>query len=143
MENQEKVWNAIAKPWANFRQKPVDEVVEFLKNKKGKILDLGCGSGRNFTKINGTIYAVDFSEKMLEVAKESARKKNIKVELVKSAVSKLSFEDNFFDAAIFVSVLQCVQTKEKRRESLKELFRVLKPKVQVYISVGGFNQNKF
>ena len=37
MENQEKVWNAIAEPWRNFRQKPIDEVVEFLKNKKGKI----------------------------------------------------------------------------------------------------------
>ena len=44
MESQEKIWDAIAEEWNRFRQKQVAEAIEFLKDKKGKILDLGCGS---------------------------------------------------------------------------------------------------
>ncbi len=143
MENQENIWNAIAKPWSTFRLNPVDEVVKFLKDKKGKILDLGCGSGRNFTKIDGTIYAVDFSEKMLKLAKEYAEKNRVKTEFTKAEVFDLPFKDNFFDAAIFVAVLHCIPTAEKREKSLRELFRVLKPNAEAFISVWDKNQDRF
>lgn len=31
---QEKVWDAVAENWAEFRTRPVDEVVEFLDKKR-------------------------------------------------------------------------------------------------------------
>jgi len=143
MENQKKIWNAISQPWKSFRVKPIGEIVEFLKNKKGKILDLGCGSGRNFVKINGTIYGVDFSENMLKFAKERAEKNEFKVELAKSEVFDLPFDGDFFDAAIFVAVLHCIPDAKKREKALKELFRVLKPKAEAFISVWDKNQKRF
>lgn len=73
--SQDKIWDEISVPWKNFRVKPVEEVVNFLKNKEGKILDLGCGSGRNFTKTKGKIYGVDFSNNMLKFAKAYAKKR--------------------------------------------------------------------
>ncbi len=137
---QEKVWDNIAEEWHEFKKKQYPDFKEFIKNKKGKLLDLGCGSGRNFVKNpNLQIYGVDFSKEMLKLAKQNAKKKGVDVILKKSSVNKLSFKDNFFDFAIYISALHCLETKEKRENSLKELLRVLKPKSQTMISV--WNRN--
>lgn len=141
--NQEEIWDGIAKSWNEFRIKPIDEVVDFLKDKNGKILDLGCGNGKHFPCMNGEIYGIDFSENMLKHAKEFAEKNNIKINLKKSSASDLPFEDNFFDSAIFVAVLHCIPEKENREKALKELFRVLKPRAEAWISVWDKNQEKF
>jgi ubiquinone/menaquinone biosynthesis C-methylase UbiE len=143
MEDQEKVWDNIAKPWKSFRVKPLEEVQEFLKTKKGNILDLGCGTGRNLAKIQGTIYAMDFSEKMLKHAKEYSKKNKIKAEFVKASADSLPFKEDFFDSAIFIAVLHCIETKEKREKTLKELLRVLKPNSEALISVWDYNQKRF
>lgn len=141
--NQKEIWDSIAVPWKTFRVKPIKETQEFLKDKSGNVLDLGCGSGRNFMKIKGTIYGVDFSEKMLKHAKEYAEKNKIKVRLIKSDAVNLPFKKNFFDAGIFVAVLHCISNEEDREKSLKELLRVLKPNAEALISVWDYNQKKF
>jgi|TARA_Y100000296_G_C5057370_1_gene197979 ubiquinone/menaquinone biosynthesis C-methylase UbiE len=133
--NQQKVWNKIALEWNKFRIKPLKEVQEFLKNKKGNILDLGCGTGRNFIKINGLIYGIDFSSEMIKFAKINAEKKDIKVETSISSLENLPFENNFFNSTIFIATLHCIETKEKRKKTLKELFRVLKPNSECLITV--------
>jgi len=133
--NQEKIWNTIASDWSKFRVKTIKEVTEFLKNKTGNILDLGCGSGRNFVKIDGTIYGVDFSADMIKFAKESAEKKEIKVKLIKTNTINLPFNDDFFDSVIYIAALHCIPKSEDRKKSLKELLRVLKPNAEVLITV--------
>jgi len=140
--NQQKVWDSIAEDWSRFRVKTVGEVKEFLKNKKGKILDLGCGTGRNFMKINGKIYGVDFSEEMIKHAKINAKEKQIKAEFLISSLGNLIFEDNYFDSAIYIASLHCVVSKEERENSLKELFRVLKPEREALITVWSKNHMK-
>ena len=42
MQNQQKVWNSIAEDWKKFSLYTTEEVKEFLTDKKGNILDLGC-----------------------------------------------------------------------------------------------------
>ncbi|MBI4116907.1 class I SAM-dependent methyltransferase [Candidatus Pacearchaeota archaeon] len=143
MKNQQEVWNSIAVPWKSFRVNPIPEVSEFLKNKNGKILDLGCGSGRNFTKVNGKIYGVDFSEEMLKHAKKFVEKNKFDVELAKAEAFDLPFKNNFFDAAICAAVLHCIPDAEKRETALRELFRVLKPNAEAWFSVWDKNQKKF
>tara|TARA_Y100000310_G_scaffold27990_1_gene26615 strand:- start:7693 stop:8325 length:633 start_codon:yes stop_codon:yes gene_type:complete len=140
---QQKIWNNIAIPWKKFRVKPLEEVKEFLKNKTGNILDLGCGTGRNFVKIQGTIYGIDFSEKMLKHAKEYSKKNKIKAKFMKKSIDCLPYKENFFDSAIFIAVLHCIETAKKREKSLKELLRVLKPNSEALISVWNYNQERF
>ncbi len=77
IEIQAKVWDKIAKLWHKYRDRPIPEVVNFLQGKKGKILDLGCGSGRNFIKLDAELYAVDFSSEQLKHAREIARSQTI------------------------------------------------------------------
>jgi len=140
--NQEKAWNKIAPMWNNYRKKPMDGVKDFLKNKKGNILDLGCGSGRNFIKTKGTIYGIDFSEQMLKFAKQNAKAKSIKTKLIHSKVSNIPIESNFFDSAIFMATLHCIKWKRDRKKALKELFRTLKPGADAMISIWSRNSKR-
>jgi ubiquinone/menaquinone biosynthesis C-methylase UbiE len=141
--SQEEVWDNIATPWKEYRAKPIQEVIDFLKNKKGNILDLCCGTGRNFAKINGVIYGVDFSKNMLKYAKKFADKEKIKVILKKSKADKLSFKNNFFDSAIYIASLHSLETEKERKNSLKELYRTLRPGSEALITVWDKNQKRF
>tara|TARA_Y100000310_G_C20617856_1_gene781628 strand:+ start:230 stop:847 length:618 start_codon:yes stop_codon:yes gene_type:complete len=137
--NQEKTWDKIAKPWKEFRVKIPQSVEKFLKNKKGKILDLGCGSGRNFAKISGlSWYGVDFSKQMLKYAKKRAEKLGINLDEIKKAeADNLPFEDNYFDAVLCYAVLHGIDGNKKRKKILKEIYRVLKSGGVGFVSVWG------
>lgn len=139
MENQEKVWDKIAEKWNMFREIPSPTTSDFLKDKTGKILDLGCGSGRNFPAFNkdAHIYALDFSKEMLNHAKQKAKKLKLKSEFFHSSTNKLPFKDNEFDATICIAVLHCIPDKKDRIKTIKEIYRTLKPKSQALISVWG------
>ena len=142
--NQIKVWNKIAKPWKTYVIKRIPIVEEFLKGKKGKIVDLGCGSGRNMIsnpKIN--YYGIDFSELQLKQAEEFIKKNKIKAKLYKSEAYNLAFKDNYFDYGLFISTLHCLESKEKREKALKEFYRVLKQNSQLLISVWNSEDKRF
>ena len=137
--NQKQVWNKIANKWKDFRINPVPPVIKFLKNKKGKVLDLGCGSGRNLIDDkNLEFYGIDFSEEMIKIAKQKPYKK-----VLQSNAWEIKFPDNFFDYAIYVSALHCIPSEKNREKSLIELSRVLKPKARAFISVWDKEQPKF
>ncbi len=51
MESQEKVWDAIAPEWHEFKTSPSVAATDFINSSKGKVLDFGSGSGRNLLKV--------------------------------------------------------------------------------------------
>jgi len=141
-QSQEKVWDKLAEKWHEYRKNTVYEVLDFLKGKKGKILDMGCGSGRNIIKLSGVEwYGVDFSGEMLKIAERDAKAKNIKAVFFKSTLEKLPFEDNSFGYVTFISTLHCIEKKSNRKKALKELFRVLKKNREAVISVWDKQEN--
>lgn len=137
---QKDVWDSLAEPWHHFRQKPVEEAMDFLKNAPGNILDLGCGSGRNFTKTNGKLFALDSSENMLRFGKLNAEERNISVNLVKANATSIPFKNKMFDAIILISALHNI---ENRDECVRELRRILKENAPAMISVWNKNQPRF
>lgn len=143
-ENQREVWNKIAPEWYKFKKKPAEHVSEFLKLKAGKVLDFGSGAGRHLTKIkNGKMYLVDFSEKMLKLAEKKAKQKNIPAKFIQSDLNKLPFPDDYFDSAIAISSIHCIETPKARLKAIQELFRVLKPKSEALIGVWNKNSKRF
>ncbi len=142
--DQEHIWDKVASKWKEYRQKPLKEVEEFLKGKSGKILDLTCGSGRNFFAFSkeSEIYGVDFSAEMLKLAEENSRKVTNKVALFKADAQELPFEFMFFDSAVYIAGLHCVQTPHNRMRSLKELNKVLKSGAHALITVWSKNQKR-
>lgn len=143
MSSQKQVWNAIAPEWYEYKTHPSKEVESFLKNKTGKIMDLGSGAGRHLIKTKGKLYLVDFSEEMIKLAKKKAKKENIDAEFTVADATKLPFEDDFFDSAICIAVLHCLETPKKREQAVKELYRVLKPKAQAKIMVWNIKSKRF
>ncbi|OYT38252.1 hypothetical protein B6U82_00285 [Candidatus Pacearchaeota archaeon ex4484_31] len=139
---QKKVWDAIAEQWYHFRQKPFRDIAKELEKlsekEKGKILEIGCGNCRNllvFAKKGFECYGLDFSEKMLEFAKLFYEKHKIKVRLKLGVAEKLPYQNNFFDYCLSISLLHHLETKEKRRKAVEEMFRVLKPNGLAFVSV--------
>lgn len=144
MENQEKVWDNIAQEWHEFKQSKPLHTIEYLKDKTGKVLDLGSGSGRNLTQIpNGKMYLVDFSSEMIRLAKQKAKAENIEAEFEVADLSKLPYGNNFFDSAIAVSSLHCIEGEENRKKAISELFRVLKPNATAEITVWNKDSKPF
>jgi ubiquinone/menaquinone biosynthesis C-methylase UbiE len=135
MENQKQVWENIAEEWHEFKKLPAESTIEFLKKQKGKILDFGSGSGRHLIKIkSGKMYLLDFSEGMIKLAKEKAKKENIDAEFAVSSMIKTNYENNFFDGAICISALHCLN-KSEQKKAIKEIYRILKPKAQIFVGV--------
>lgn len=136
IESQEEVWDKIAQNWKNNGTFPLKEAEEFLNNKKGRILDLGCGSGKNIIKTEDKeFYGVDFSKEMINTADKEIKERGVKAKLLKANAWELPFPADYFDAAVFIATLHCIPDAEKRKKSLQELRRVLKPKSRALITV--------
>ena len=100
----------------------------FFSPLQGKILEVGIGTGKNieFYGKEAKIVGIDFSEKMLEKAKEKlieSGKKNITLKQMDA--ENLDFSDNSFDYVVTSCVFCSVPNPIK---GLKEIRRVLKPK---------------
>lgn len=140
---QQQIWDAIAPEWHKYKEKPSKLSQEFLKKQTGNVLDLGSGSGRHLTKIKkGKMVLVDFSEKMINLAKKKAKKNKIKASFQVADISKLPFENNFFDSAISISAIHCTP-KKQHKKIIKELFRVLKPRAKALIGVWNKESKRF
>ena len=100
----------------------------------GRILDICTGTGDLALKIaerfpQHTIYALDFSTRMLDAAREKAkarRRENIIFKM--GDAGDMDFKDGYFDyVTISFGFRNLSHSKENLLKSLKEVYRVLKP----------------
>ncbi len=132
IKNLRKVYDTIADSWTNLRNKSEDEVIEFAKNKKGLILDLGCGNCRQsipFLENNCKCIGIDFSSSMIKQAKKYLDKRDFKMNFVLANAYELPFKKNSFDYSIYIRTLSHLPTKKMRVKSLKEVKRVCRKNV--------------
>jgi SAM-dependent methyltransferase len=86
-----------------FVNSPDENLVQYFKDKvftPGKVLELGCGPGRNaiYFAENGCIVdAVDLSQKALNWAVERAREKNISINFMNKNIFDLTVEKGTYD----------------------------------------------
>ncbi|MEN6551639.1 MAG: class I SAM-dependent methyltransferase [Methanobacterium sp.] len=127
--------------------------VDLFSSDEDLILDAGCGSGRATIELSkvwnkGQIVALDLFESGEDIASRNLLEENLKiaqiterVQVVKGDVLNLEFEDNTFDTA--VSVLLLNNLGKAKLTGLKELYRVLKPGGKILIIVPTFNLQTF
>ncbi len=91
---------------------------------KGKILDIGCGNGRDsifLAKKGYEVVGIDITPKAIALAKKNGLKtKNLK--FIVADAEKLPFKDGSFDSVYSAGVFHCTNLNK----SLKEVVRVLK-----------------
>lgn len=111
-----------------------------LKSLEQKILDAGCGTGKNFPHYPAAaeVLAVDNSESMLKAARLRVDGKNIKI--AKMELTRLSLQDNSIDAVVATFVL-CTMSPYSERKALKELIRVAKPGARLYFLEYVYSKN--
>jgi|TARA_R110000737_G_scaffold298126_1_gene304972 tellurite methyltransferase len=98
-----------------------------------KILDAGCGVGRNseyFIRHNFDLYGIDINEQAIQYAKEQIVLWNPHFDLERFRIADLTeipFPDNDFDFIISSAVLHFSEDRAHFQKSFEELVRVLKP----------------
>lgn len=98
---------------------------EICQLAKGKVLEVGVGTGKNmpFYRSDIDVTAIDFSDKMLERARNRAKELNIEVNLAQMDAQAMEFDDETFDTVITTCVFCSVPDPIK---GLQEIRRVCK-----------------
>jgi len=126
-----KKYNKIAKLYDFFERYIEKKLFSKFRKKlfehiEGKVLELGAGTGKNFLYYSKDLegYAIDFSNKMLEIAKKRKEALGLEnIEILQMDIENLQFEDNTFDT-VFSSFVFC--TVPNPIKGLKQARRVLK-----------------
>ena len=117
-----------------------DVLVFFKKKGVKRVLDLGCGAGKNLiylSKKGFDMYGIDCAPEGLKIIKERLKKEKTICSLeLGNIFNKLPYKDNFFDAIISVQVLQHGKVNEIKK-AIKEIERVLKAKGLIFITLSG------
>nr|WP_311138010.1 class I SAM-dependent methyltransferase [Clostridium botulinum] len=93
-----------------------------------KVLDLGCGSGRNSIAIASEgfkTYSIDYNKECIDITKEKATNLDLNLELSQNEGNEIPFDDNSFDCVIAWGSL-FYNDSNGRIELLNEINRVLK-----------------
>lgn len=113
----------------------LDQIMKGRYQPNQKILDAGCGGGRNmkwFLQNDFEIYGVDNSQAAiihLKQVNESLSPLRLQV----SGLEKLPFEENYFDHVICSAVLHFATDVDHFKKMLSEMLRVLSPGGSLFI----------
>jgi SAM-dependent methyltransferase len=121
-------------PLYDYFQKGVSGDVEFyldyFENFKGKILEIGAGTGRitiPLLKQGLNITALDIAPKMLEILKAKADKENLSVKTVCADMRKFKLAEKFDAVIITFRTFQHMYSVKDQLNALKTIRGHLKP----------------
>jgi SAM-dependent methyltransferase len=119
--------------WYRGRRRLLHRVISQLALPPGtRILDAGCGSGRNMVELAryGTVTGVELSE----VSVAAARERQIG-EVVAGSIADIPLESDSFDLAVCLDVIEHLQDD---RPPLRELRRVVAPGGALLVTVPAY-----
>ena len=142
------VFNQIAPSWYNFRHRSLfrSELAALAQSwQEGRLLNIGCAHGPDFLPFAESfeLYGLDFSTEMLSLARRYAQKFNLTVNLSLADVSYLPYLDETFDWVISVATYHHIRYPAERQRAFNELWRVLRPGGEAFITVWNRWQSRF
>jgi cyclopropane fatty-acyl-phospholipid synthase-like methyltransferase len=153
MEKSKDLWRKLHEE-ARYRPKYPSEVVvqyvfrNFKRDGQTKVLDLGCGAGRHvvfMAQENIVPFGMDFSKEGIRHTRErlaQAGYPQYQENCVWGGVTKIPFEDGFFDGLVCYGVLYYLNYSGIK-ETVAEIKRVLKPGGKAFIYVRSIEDYRY
>ncbi len=103
---------------------------------QSRVLDAGCGTGRNLQLVNERITSLAYGFDIASAAAPFWPKRNLDKVCLASA-NEIPFKSGSFDAVVSVDLLECDAVDE--RKAMGELCRVLKPQGLMILVVPAYD----
>jgi SAM-dependent methyltransferase len=119
--------------WYRGRRTVIDRVLDRMGlPDRARILDAGCGSGRNMIELarHGTVTGVELSPPSVEIARRRATG-----EVIEGSILEMPFAAESFDLAVSLDVIEHLQDD---LAALKELRRVVAPGGRLLVTVPAY-----
>jgi SAM-dependent methyltransferase len=114
-----------------FVNSPDENLVTYVKNNqisRGKVLDIGCGAGRNsiyLAKQGYEVIGIDLSQEAIDWAEERAREEGLNITFLCKSVFDLAYESEFdflYDSGCLHHIYP-----HRRIQYINFLYKVLRP----------------
>ena len=133
MENLKEVYNNLAPRWsqAAWGDEGLQKFIKLVG--RGKVLDLGCGSGiqsKTLSEAGLEVTGIDFAEKMIE----EATKKVPEAAFFTMDILDLDFPPEHFDG-VYARASLLHTPKNKIKQVLKNLHKILKRNGIMYVAL--------
>lgn len=117
--------------WHRAKRELISSVLKRNFNKERKILDVGCGTGKNLETFSrfGTAWGIDISQEAINFCKKRGLNN-----VLLGNITKIPFPKHHFDYVTALDVLEHVDDTK----ALTEIYRVLRPEGIVIITVPAF-----
>jgi tellurite methyltransferase len=125
--------NTLRETYGNIDIYLFDQLLKGRYDNLNKVLDVGCGGGRNlfyFLRNGYEVFGVDPAPQAIETVKQLSVElapNNSLENFVVCAAENLPYENAFFDLIICNAVLHFATDEKHFYNMLKSMFRVLKP----------------
>jgi SAM-dependent methyltransferase len=119
--------------WYRGRRRVLERVIADLRlPARARILDAGCGSGRNMVELarHGTVTGVELSNTSVALARERATG-----EVIEGSVLEMDFAPDSFDLAVSLDVIEHL---EDDLAAMRELRRVVAPGGSLLVTVPAY-----
>lgn len=110
-----------------------DQLLKGTYDNCKKVLDAGCGGGRNliyFLRNGYEVYGIDPNPNAISTVKQLSQTltdANSKENFVVASAENLPFDDNYFDLVISSAVLHFANNPDHFDNMIRSMWRVLKP----------------
>lgn len=143
-DSSTECWNKLGIEWIDKAQNGdfrmyyiMPNTLRLMGDVKGqKVLDLGCGEGgysRELAKKGAIVTSIDCTQACIDYAISKADNENLEIEhYIRNSNNLSGIENGIFDKILCSMMLMDV---EDMIGTIKEVYRVLKPDGQVFISI--------
>lgn len=132
-------WKQLNNELGNIDLYWLDFILKGFLPENAKILDAGCGEGRNLTyclKNRMDIFGIDQNPEAIQLLKLIAKQykiEDIEARFQVMKLDKILFPDDTFDVIICSAVLHFAKSLEHFKKMVSELVRLLKPGGKIFL----------
>lgn len=141
----EEYWNNYKTVLRYAKLEAPDNIRDFFIKEKmqyKKVLDLGCGAGRNtelLVRLGYDVYACDYSLKMVEYTKKRLSQyydiTDMEKRITRQDMLELCYKKEKFDYVLANGVFHTLSSEEKLKIAVKQVSRIMKRDGKLYLNI--------